>query len=105
MWKCPSCGEQLEEQFDTCWKCGTNRDGGRSDNFAPESSVEGEPDQTVEDEDTDVAPDKVLVEILHLQKKQQEALTDIQVKVGCLFVYMIAGIVLGILAMFASLAR
>jgi len=25
-WTCPSCGEQLEGQFLSCWKCGTNRD-------------------------------------------------------------------------------
>jgi hypothetical protein len=21
MWTCPQCGEQLEDQFDSCWKC------------------------------------------------------------------------------------
>ncbi len=21
MWKCPTCGEEIEEQFDACWKC------------------------------------------------------------------------------------
>jgi hypothetical protein len=25
-WKCPKCGEQLEPQFTTCWKCGTPRE-------------------------------------------------------------------------------
>jgi len=24
-WTCPKCGEVLEGQFTTCWKCGTNR--------------------------------------------------------------------------------
>ena len=24
-WTCPSCGEQLEGQFESCWKCGANR--------------------------------------------------------------------------------
>ena len=24
-WTCPSCGEQLEAQFLSCWKCGANR--------------------------------------------------------------------------------
>jgi predicted RNA-binding Zn-ribbon protein involved in translation (DUF1610 family) len=23
-WKCPQCGEQVEGQFTTCWKCGTD---------------------------------------------------------------------------------
>src|ERR1017187_6940051 len=21
MWTCPKCGEQIEDQFDSCWKC------------------------------------------------------------------------------------
>jgi hypothetical protein len=21
MWKCPNCGEQIEDGFDSCWKC------------------------------------------------------------------------------------
>jgi hypothetical protein len=25
-WTCPSCGEQLEGQFTSCWKCGRARD-------------------------------------------------------------------------------
>ncbi len=24
-WTCPSCGEQLEEQFTSCWSCGATR--------------------------------------------------------------------------------
>jgi hypothetical protein len=24
-WKCPSCGEELEGQFHSCWKCGASR--------------------------------------------------------------------------------
>jgi hypothetical protein len=25
-WSCPRCGEQLEGQFTSCWKCGADRD-------------------------------------------------------------------------------
>jgi len=25
-WVCPSCGEKLEGQFGSCWKCGKERD-------------------------------------------------------------------------------
>jgi hypothetical protein len=25
-WTCSRCGEKLEDQFSTCWKCGTRRD-------------------------------------------------------------------------------
>lgn len=24
-WTCPRCGEKIEPQFDSCWKCGTPR--------------------------------------------------------------------------------
>jgi len=26
MWKCPKCGECLEDQFDSCWKCAKQTD-------------------------------------------------------------------------------
>ena len=24
-WRCPSCGEQIEDQFTQCWNCGAER--------------------------------------------------------------------------------
>ncbi|HZK80873.1 MAG TPA: DUF2007 domain-containing protein [Humisphaera sp.] len=24
-WKCPKCGEEVEDQFDVCWNCGAER--------------------------------------------------------------------------------
>jgi hypothetical protein len=27
VWTCPTCGEQIEEQFTNCWKCGAARPG------------------------------------------------------------------------------
>lgn len=30
-WTCPNCGEVHEEQFDSCWKCGTEQGGTRVD--------------------------------------------------------------------------
>jgi hypothetical protein len=26
-WNCPSCRESIDDTFDTCWNCGTGRDG------------------------------------------------------------------------------
>ncbi len=26
-WRCARCGEELDQQFDMCWKCGTARPG------------------------------------------------------------------------------
>jgi hypothetical protein len=31
MWNCKKCGENIEDQFDSCWKCATPRDGPRDD--------------------------------------------------------------------------
>ena len=27
MWKCKTCGERIEDQFDTCWRCAGQCDG------------------------------------------------------------------------------
>ena len=40
MWNCVKCGEQLEESFDTCWKCGTSRDGTEDPSFRTELEAE-----------------------------------------------------------------
>ena len=29
-WKCPKCGEYVEEQFDECWNCGAEKPGGET---------------------------------------------------------------------------
>jgi hypothetical protein len=36
MWTCPACSEQLEDQFDVCWRCGTMPSGGRIADFEPD---------------------------------------------------------------------
>ena len=33
MWPCPRCGEQVEDDFDLCWSCGTARDGTEDPDF------------------------------------------------------------------------
>lgn len=32
IWKCPKCGEAVENSYDTCWNCGTAEDGSPSEN-------------------------------------------------------------------------
>ena len=32
VWTCISCGEQIEEQFDQCWKCGESKNKKSSQN-------------------------------------------------------------------------
>jgi predicted ATP-dependent serine protease len=92
-WKCPKCGEGFEAQFDACWNCGTSRD-------AP---AERSAEETSHAEDA--SPEKIMSEILHLQKEQKQTLSDIQSKVGCLYIYMIIGIVVGLLVALFTLAR
>lgn len=41
VWLCAGCGERLEENFDTCWKCGTVRE---MDALPPSGGAEG-PDE------------------------------------------------------------
>ena len=36
MWKCPKCKEECEDTFDSCWSCGTGRDGAPSAEPFPE---------------------------------------------------------------------
>ena len=34
-WKCPKCGEEVENQFDECWNCGAARPGTEDENPNP----------------------------------------------------------------------
>lgn len=36
MWTCPKCGEGVEDDFEICWSCGSNREGQQSPDFVPE---------------------------------------------------------------------
>jgi hypothetical protein len=105
MWTCLGCGEQLEEQFDVCWNCGTSRDGDHAIDSSSEDSVGEAAEQTFDQQVADMSPEKMLSQILHLQKEQQEALSEIQSKVGCLFMYMVVGIVLTLLGVILGVLR
>jgi len=37
MWTCPKCHEDVEDDFDLCWKCGTSQDGTENPEFRVES--------------------------------------------------------------------
>jgi hypothetical protein len=54
MWQCPSCGEQHEDSFETCWSCGTDTNGAPNPDFRvsepaaaedqlPETAAESQP--------------------------------------------------------------
>jgi hypothetical protein len=36
MWRCAKCRGEVEDQFDTCWNCGTSREGVVDPSFRPE---------------------------------------------------------------------
>ena len=36
---CPNCGEPFEDRLDSCWKCGTRRDGSRLKDWTPVEDV------------------------------------------------------------------
>ena len=40
---CPSCGETFEDGFDSCWKCGTGRDGSRPQEWPSVESLPSRP--------------------------------------------------------------
>ena len=52
MWQCPTCAEQHEDQFDTCWQCGTVSTGSPSPDFCiSEPAIEQDrlPDSPADD--------------------------------------------------------
>ncbi len=61
MWQC-LCGEQHEDQFETCWKCGTMRSGGNDPEFSPLKSA------TEEDQAPDLISEKFDLPSLQLPR-------------------------------------
>jgi hypothetical protein len=53
MWKCPNCGERIDDVFDACWKCGTAQDGTVADDFQAEPSDPETPDPRAEPDPPD----------------------------------------------------
>lgn len=50
-WTCAGCGETLEDAFDTCWNCGTDRAGNAPDPDAWGTLAAGTPVSTEEEEE------------------------------------------------------
>lgn len=67
MWQCPKCGERIDPEFDACWNCGTDRDGGPAADFRPEPDDPAVPDlgpDPDEPEEADAGPaDERIVEL------------------------------------------
>lgn len=45
MWRCKSCGEEIDDEFDACWKCGAGREGTRAADFRAEPNDPAVPDR------------------------------------------------------------
>ena len=56
MWRCSKCGEECEDSFDACWKCGTGQDGVPAEDFQPEPDDSSVPDPGPEAEAAEIAP-------------------------------------------------
>jgi hypothetical protein len=39
MWRCPKCNENVENNLDVCWQCGTTRAGVEDETFRKESEI------------------------------------------------------------------
>ena len=62
MWRCLACGEELDEQFDTCWKCGTPE----SETVPPANGFpEGDDRPTPVESDPGALPPQTLPEITY----------------------------------------
>ena len=48
MWKCSNCKELIDDQFDTCWNCGTRTDGTHEPSFARDPDAADAPKQAEE---------------------------------------------------------
>lgn len=56
MWACPKCQESLDDDFDICWQCGTDREGNVDESFVSADDAEAIMDPA-EDEDLKPLPD------------------------------------------------
>ena len=60
MWHCPNCGEQIDDVFDACWKCGTAQDGTLAADFQAKCRDSDTPDsQFAPGQPTEAADDSI----------------------------------------------
>jgi hypothetical protein len=72
MWRCPNCGEQIEPEFEVCWKCGTAQNGTRAEDFRAEPS-----DPAVPDRGPDPEPPKESAEDAAAAKARNERIVEL----------------------------
>jgi hypothetical protein len=92
MWQCQNCGETLEEQFESCWKCGTAREVMPNQDVPSDNAISSKKSVEPADTNATLSTEQAIAEILRLQREQQGTLDSISSKVGCLFAWMLLGI-------------
>jgi hypothetical protein len=66
MWRCPNCGESVDDKFDACWNCGTARDGTPDLDFHAEAGDPSVPDRGPDPEPAPRSPEVIEADrILH----------------------------------------
>jgi hypothetical protein len=60
-WQCSKCGAEVEAGFETCWQCGTSRDGVEDPDFVPHDAA-GDDDDDEDDEEEAEAFDELAVQ-------------------------------------------
>src|SRR5262245_41365364 len=105
MWACSNCGEEIVDEFEVCWKCGTSRTGERDADFvtADQASAPKEPSggranypietETQHPEDAKLSTEQAIAQILQFQRQLKATLDTVSFRVGCLFAWLILGIV------------
>lgn len=48
MWKCPKCTEDVEDDFEDCWNCGTNKNGSPPENQFEFDAAKAEASESLE---------------------------------------------------------
>ena len=104
-WTCAGCGEQVPDNFEICWKCGTSRGA-----VPPKQHTSSVPDAEAErgrstPSHADDPAGRTLDAILSALEGQQTTLEEIRWKVGCLFAWMVFWIVICVIAVFVQWAR
>jgi len=56
MWQCPKCRETIDDNFDACWNCGTNREGTPAADSSRQEDDRAVPDSSPESEKADRRP-------------------------------------------------
>lgn len=47
MWKCSKCNESVDNEFDSCWNCGTNKDGSPAENQSEFNATKSDVIETI----------------------------------------------------------